>query len=75
MAGTSASIRGASQAFGWHVIEVDGHDVGAIDAAYAEAISHDRPPDSDRRPDRQGQRRERASPIGTACTGSRSTTT
>lgn len=25
-------------AFGWHVIEVDGHDVGAIDAAYAEAI-------------------------------------
>jgi transketolase len=25
-------------AFGWHVIAVDGHDVGAIDAAYAEAI-------------------------------------
>jgi transketolase len=25
-------------AFGWHVIEVDGHDVGAIDAAYAEAV-------------------------------------
>ena len=27
------------RAFGWHVIEVDGHDVGAIDAAYAEAIA------------------------------------
>ena len=26
-------------AFGWHVIEVDGHDVDAIDAAYAEAIA------------------------------------
>lgn len=26
------------KAFGWHVIEVDGHDVDAIDAAYAEAI-------------------------------------
>ena len=26
-------------AFGWHVIEIDGHDVGAIDAAYAEAIA------------------------------------
>jgi transketolase len=25
-------------AFGWHVIEVDGHDVTAIDAAYAEAL-------------------------------------
>jgi transketolase len=26
-------------AFGWHVIEVDGHDPAAIDAAYAEAIA------------------------------------
>src|SRR6187401_1519819 len=26
------------EAFGWHVIEIDGHDVDAIDAAYAEAI-------------------------------------
>ncbi|OON81946.1 transketolase [Streptomyces tsukubensis] len=26
-------------AFGWHTIEVDGHDVGAIDAAYQEAAS------------------------------------
>ncbi len=26
-------------AFGWHVIEIDGHDLGAIDAAYAEALA------------------------------------
>jgi transketolase len=27
-----------AEAFGWHVITVDGHDVGAIDEAYAEAV-------------------------------------
>jgi transketolase len=27
------------EALGWHAIEIDGHDVGAIDAAYAEAIA------------------------------------
>jgi transketolase len=27
------------KAFGWHAIEVDGHDVEAIDAAYAEAVA------------------------------------
>ncbi|MCL2582854.1 MAG: transketolase [Streptosporangiales bacterium] len=27
-------------AFGWHVTEVDGHDVEAIDSAYAEASEH-----------------------------------
>ncbi|MER6183416.1 transketolase [Streptomyces sp. NPDC001652] len=27
------------QAFGWHTIEVDGHDVDAVDRAYGEAIS------------------------------------
>ncbi|HET7078923.1 MAG TPA: transketolase [Chloroflexia bacterium] len=26
-----------ARAFGWHAIEIDGHDVAAIDAAYAEA--------------------------------------
>ena len=26
-----------AEAFGWHAIEIDGHDVDAIDAAYAEA--------------------------------------
>jgi transketolase len=31
-------------AFGWHAIEIDGHDVEAIDGAYAEAIAtKDRP--------------------------------
>ena len=27
-----------AQAFGWHAIEIDGHDVEAIDAAYAKAL-------------------------------------
>src|SRR6476646_2103668 len=27
-----------AQAFGWHAIEIDGHDVDAIDAAYSEAL-------------------------------------
>ena len=27
------------RAFGWHAIEIDGHDVAAVDRAYAEAIS------------------------------------
>ncbi|MEV7017811.1 transketolase [Streptomyces sp. NPDC093991] len=27
------------QAFGWHTVEVDGHDVGAVDRAYGEALS------------------------------------
>jgi transketolase len=28
-----------AEAFGWHAIEIDGHDVEAIDEAYAEAIA------------------------------------
>jgi transketolase len=28
-----------AEAFGWHAIEIDGHDVEAIDAAYAEAAA------------------------------------
>jgi len=28
-----------AEAFGWHAIEIDGHDVEAIDSAYAEAIA------------------------------------
>ncbi len=31
--------RARAEAFGWHAIEIDGHDVEAIDAAYAEAAS------------------------------------
>jgi len=32
-----------ARSFGWHPIEVDGHDAAAIDAAYAEAEGADRP--------------------------------
>ena len=28
-----------ARAFGWHAIGIDGHDAGAIDAAYAEAVA------------------------------------
>ena len=28
------------RAFGWHVIQVDGHDVEAVDSAYAAAVGH-----------------------------------
>ena len=33
------AYRQRAEAFGWNAIEVDGHDVGAIDAAYAEAVA------------------------------------
>jgi transketolase len=32
-----ASYTRRLEAFGWHALEIDGHDVGAIDAAYREA--------------------------------------
>jgi transketolase len=32
-----------ARAFGWHAIEVDGHDLEAIDAAFAEADGSDKP--------------------------------
>ncbi len=32
-----------AQAFGWSTIEVDGHDVAAIDAAYRDAVADDAP--------------------------------
>ncbi len=36
--------RRRAEAFGWHTIEIDGHDVEAVDAAYAEAVdTTDRP--------------------------------
>jgi transketolase len=38
------AYRARAEAFGWHAIEVDGHDVESIDRAYAEAIeTKDRP--------------------------------
>lgn len=33
------AYRNRAEAFGWHAIEVDGHDVGAVDAAFAEAVA------------------------------------
>ncbi len=36
-------FRDRAVAFGWAAIEIDGHDVDAIDAAYREAIADDRP--------------------------------
>jgi len=37
------SYANRARAFGWHAIEVDGHDVDAVDGAYEEAISVGRP--------------------------------
>src|ERR671937_2057327 len=37
------SYANRARAFGWHAIEIDGHDVEAIDQAYGEAIATDRP--------------------------------
>ena len=33
----SAAYAARARAFGWHAIELDGHDLAAIDRAYAEA--------------------------------------
>jgi transketolase len=35
----SAAYAARARAFGWHAIELDGHDLRAIDAAYAEALA------------------------------------
>ena len=57
----------ASQAFGWHTIEIDGHDVDAVDRAYGEAASTSGPAHRDPRPHPQGQgRRGRRGPRGPA---------
>jgi transketolase len=40
----SAAYAARARAFGWHPIELDGHDLSAIDGAYAEALAQkDRP--------------------------------
>src|SRR5439155_13873796 len=33
----SAAYAGRARAFGWHTVEIDGHDLAAIDKAYTEA--------------------------------------
>ena len=45
------------EAFGWNAIAIDGHDVDAIEAAYAEAETTGQA-DRDRRPDQEGQGRQ-----------------
>ena len=35
----SADYAARARAFGWHAVELDGHDLGAIDRAYGEAIA------------------------------------
>jgi len=35
----SAVYAARARAFGWHAIELDGHDLGAIDSAYGEALA------------------------------------
>src|SRR6185312_7772892 len=35
----SADYAARARAFGWHAVELDGHDFGAIDRAYGEAIA------------------------------------
>jgi transketolase len=37
------SYANRARAFGWHAIEIDGHDVDAIDAAYEEALGAGKP--------------------------------
>jgi transketolase len=37
------SYANRARAFGWHAIEIDGHDVEAIDRAYEEALGVDKP--------------------------------
>jgi transketolase len=39
-----AGYAGRARAFGWHAIEIDGHDLDAIDAAYREAVETTRQP-------------------------------
>ena len=62
------------EAFGWKAIAIDGHDVDAIEAAYAEAEATTGPADGDRRAHEEGQGRARRSRTSPASTASRSTT-
>ena len=48
-----------AEAFGWNAIEIDGHDVEAIDEAFAAGRRDDREADGRRRADDEGQGRRR----------------
>ena len=52
------SYANRAKAFGWHAIEIDGHDVEAIDRAFGEAAAQQEPADGDRRAHAQGQGRQ-----------------
>jgi transketolase len=44
MHGWNADVfRDRAEAFGWNALEIDGHDVAAIDRAYQDAVADDRP--------------------------------
>ena len=40
----TAAYAARFRAFGWHTLEIDGHDIAAIDRAFGEAASHDGAP-------------------------------
>src|SRR5438874_1269531 len=42
--GDSEVAEGRARAFGWNAVVIDGHDFGAIDAAYAEAVDQNERP-------------------------------
>ena len=50
----SAAYAARARAFGWHAIELDGHDLAAIDRAYAEAATTQGPADLPGRQDGKG---------------------
>ena len=54
----TAAYRRRAEAFGWKAIEIDGHDVAAIDRAYAGPIETTGQPTVVNRPHRKGPRRE-----------------
>ena len=71
----SAAYAARARAFGWHAIELDGHDLAAIDRAYAEALSRQGPADRAWSPRRSRAAASRSSPTRTAGTARRSTPT
>ena len=52
----TASLAARASACGWHVNEIDGHDLASIEEAYEQALGG-RPPGGDLRPHQEGLRR------------------
>jgi transketolase len=57
-AGTSSGYVRRLEAFGWHAIAIDGHDVDAIESAYADGRVRPPAAHGDRRPHEEGQGRQ-----------------